>query len=92
MLPAAHRLTGSAAFRDAVRSGRRAGSTTLVVHLAQDAAGTSPRLGLVVGKAVGDAVRRNRVKRRLRHLVREHLASLPGTAARGSRIVRGTRC
>lgn len=38
---------------------------------------TPARVGLVVGKAVGDAVVRNRVKRRLRHLARAHLADLP---------------
>jgi ribonuclease P protein component len=37
-------------------------------------------VGFVVSRAVGNAVVRNRVKRRLRHLVREHLASLPGSA------------
>jgi ribonuclease P protein component len=35
------------------------------------------RAGFVVSKAVGGAVDRNRVKRRLRHLVRERLAQLP---------------
>jgi len=34
----------------------------------------------VVSKAVGPAVIRNRVKRRLRHLARERLSSLPGSA------------
>ena len=34
------------------------------------------RVGFVVSKAVGDAVTRNRVKRRLRHLVAERLPSL----------------
>jgi ribonuclease P protein component len=33
----------------------------------------------VVSKAVGNAVIRNRVKRRLRHLARERLSSLPGS-------------
>lgn len=41
------------------------------------------RAGFVVSKAVGDAVTRNKVKRRLRHLVRDHLADLPA----GSDIV-----
>jgi ribonuclease P protein component len=41
---------------------------------------TGPRVGFVVGKAVGNAVVRNQVKRRLRHLARERLASLPGAA------------
>ena len=36
-----------------------------------------PRAGFVVSKAVGPAVVRNRVKRRLRHLVAERLDRLP---------------
>ena len=35
------------------------------------------RAGFVVSKAVGNAVVRNTVRRRLRHLVRERLAELP---------------
>lgn len=31
----------------------------------------------MVSKTVGNAVVRNKVKRRLRHLVREHLAGIP---------------
>ena len=34
----------------------------------------------MVSKAVGNAVARNRVKRRLRHLAREHVSTLPGSA------------
>jgi len=43
------------------------------------AGGTVPpaRAGFVVSKAVGNAVTRNAVKRRLRHLVRERLTLLP---------------
>ena len=85
MLPSAHRLTDGASFQQTVRVGRRAGSRTVVVHLAEgvDApvGSTGPRVGFVVSKAVGNAVVRNRVKRRLRHLAREHLSSLPGSAA-----------
>ena len=83
MLPAHHRLVDSDAFRVTVRSGHRSGSRTLVVHLGRDDAGTPARAGFVVSKAVGNAVVRNRVKRRLRHLTREHLPSLqelPGSA------------
>jgi ribonuclease P protein component len=36
-----------------------------------------PRVGLVVGKSVGNAVVRNRVKRRLRHQVSSLLPLLP---------------
>ncbi|MCL8026715.1 ribonuclease P protein component [Nocardioides bruguierae] len=79
MLAAPNRLTDSASFREAVRRGRRAGSRTMVVHLAEDGGlpGES-RVGLVVSKAVGVAVVRNRVKRRLRHLAREQISLLPG--------------
>jgi len=44
-----------------------------------------PRVGFVVSKAVGPAVTRNLVKRRLRHLARERVASLP---ADGMLVVR----
>jgi ribonuclease P protein component len=36
-----------------------------------------PRVGLVVSKAVGNAVVRNRVKRRLRHQIQPLLGTLP---------------
>ena len=36
-----------------------------------------PKVGFVVSKAVGAAVTRNLVKRRLRHLARERTALLP---------------
>ena len=38
---------------------------------------TAVRVGFVVSKAVGNAVTRNKVRRRLRHLVRARLADLP---------------
>jgi ribonuclease P protein component len=78
VLPAAHRLTDPAAFSTTVRSGLRAGSRTLVVHLHTDGMGSpGPRVGLVVSKAVGNAVVRNRVKRRLRHQMAPFLDRLP---------------
>jgi ribonuclease P protein component len=83
VLTARHRLTDSSSFRRAVRSGRRSGSRTLVVHLwapTGTAAADPPLVGFVVSRAVGNAVTRNQVKRRLRHLAREHVSSLPGAA------------
>ena len=72
-------------FATAVRRGRRAGRQHLVVHLrsgvtdphasGENAAPT--RAGFVVSKAVGGAVVRNRVKRRLRHLMRDRVDLLP---------------
>jgi ribonuclease P protein component len=71
-----HRLTSSQDFSRAVRDGRRAGSGRMVVHLALRAA-DERRAGFVVSRAVGAAVTRNRVKRRLRHLVRDRLDRVP---------------
>ena len=81
MLPAGHRLADAESFRTVIRSGRRAGSRTLVVHLVEQDMRPGPRVGLVVSKAVGNAVTRNRVQRRLRHLAREQLSSLPRSGA-----------
>lgn len=83
MLDRAHRLRRRDEFTAATRAGRRAGRPTLVVHLHRTGEPDSPRAGFVVSRAVGGAVVRNRVRRRLRHLVRAHLAELPP----GSRLV-----
>ena len=78
MLAADHRLRDSSSFRRTVRSGRRAGGRALVVHLHRgEGSAQAPRVGFVVSKAVGNAVVRNRVKRRLRHVVRNFLTALP---------------
>ncbi|MGL5405939.1 MAG: ribonuclease P protein component [Propionibacteriaceae bacterium] len=81
MLPARARLRSSDDFRTCVRQGVRVGRSTLVVHAhhvthSGDSM-ESPRVGFVVSKAVGGAVVRNRVKRRLRHLVAEQLSATP---------------
>ncbi len=87
MLPRDARLRRSEDFRRTVRHGVRAGRRTVVVHAlkleaspADDANrsdGTDRRVGFVVSKTVGSAVRRNRVRRRLRHLALAHLPELP---------------
>lgn len=86
MLPTENRLRRREDFATAVRRGRRAGRPLLVVHLRSSgatdphAAGESippTRAGFVVSKAVGVAVVRNAVKRRLRHLMRDRIAELP---------------
>jgi ribonuclease P protein component len=42
----------------------------------RDADNTTPRIGLTVGKVMGKAVDRNRIKRRMREAVRKNLSSL----------------
>ncbi|SEG83120.1 ribonuclease P protein component [Thermomonospora echinospora] len=91
MLPSGHRMRRRDEFTLAVRRGRRAGRPHVVVHLlhrADTSEGTSPapgagdqapvpRAGFIVGRNVGNAVVRNKVRRRLRHLVAQHLDRLP---------------
>jgi ribonuclease P protein component len=90
MLPAANRLRHSGEFASAVRSGRRVGRGAVVVHLTlhqndEQPGGSvlpgfrtsTPKAGFVVSKAVGNAVVRNKVKRRLRHLVGARLSAYP---------------
>ena len=77
MLPATQRLRDSTTFREVVRRGRRTGGRLLVVHRHETPGVPTARAGLVVSRAVGSAVTRNAVKRRLRHLLRPRLAELP---------------
>ncbi|MGZ4612283.1 MAG: ribonuclease P protein component [Kineosporiaceae bacterium] len=83
MLSAPHRMRRSADFGAAVRGGRRAGSSTVVVHVLRDDDDHPPLVGFVVSKAVGRAVVRNRIKRRLRALMRPMVTSVPA----GTRVV-----
>jgi ribonuclease P protein component len=68
-----------AEFTMAVRSGSRSGRRLLTGHLLvrADHPDEPPRIGFVVNRAVGGAVTRNAVRRRLRHLARGYLDSLP---------------
>lgn len=77
MLPAAARLTRRDDFATAVRRGRRTARGTVVVHVAMSDPAQLARAGFVVSRAVGGAVVRHRVQRRLRHLVRARLDRLP---------------
>jgi ribonuclease P protein component len=81
VLPAESRMRRQHEFSDVVRRGSRSGRTLLAGYLlvpAGAAEDAPPRAGFVVSRAVGPAVVRNRVRRRLRALVREYLSSLPG--------------
>src|SRR5689334_15538297 len=86
MLPADNRMRRRQEFTLAVRRGKRAGRPRLVAHLLtinEPDAGGNPLVGFIVSKAVGNAVVRNRVQRRLRHLARDRIDRLP----RGSLLV-----
>lgn len=78
MLPPAARMRRRTDFRAALKSGSRAGRPLLVGHLLVRRDVPEPaRVGFTVSRAVGTAVVRNRVKRRLRHLTAGCLQSLP---------------
>ena|SRR5699024_12663588 len=72
-----------------MKRGRRAGSRTVVVHLLDRRTGPDagavpvhqggPRVGLIVSKAVGNAVIRHRTSRRLRHVCASLFDVLPPT-------------
>jgi len=84
MLPQQSRMRRPEDFRRVLRAGRRAGGSVVAGHLllvGSDGpvrSGDPAKVGFIVSRAVGSAVVRNRVKRRLRELMRRRVASLPG--------------
>lgn len=92
MLPAPARMRRRQDFELAIRRGKRAGGALLTVHvLIPDAPrrtggphlpvavgdAAPAKVGFVIGRAVGGAVTRNRVRRRLRDVARMRVGRLP---------------
>jgi ribonuclease P protein component len=78
VLPSEFRMRHRTEFTLAVRRGTRAGRPRVTAHLLLRPQNDEPaRVGFIVSRAVGTAVVRNRVKRRLRVLVRGYLGVLP---------------
>jgi ribonuclease P protein component len=71
-------MTRSTEFGATVSQGTRAAQPDLVLYAlrADDSGEPGPRIGLIVSKAVGNAVHRHRVSRRLRHAARAILGDL----------------
>jgi ribonuclease P protein component len=63
-------LSGRTRFSQVFADGRRAGSDGLTVWVLPQPEATAVRLGLAVGTHAGGAVDRNRIRRRVRALVR----------------------
>lgn len=77
------RLRKSKDFQRISREGVRKASPHFIIVVGeqrQDGEGLGPALGVTVGKKVGTAVERNRVKRRIREWFRQNRAALPQTA------------
>jgi ribonuclease P protein component len=68
------RLRRRAEFDRVYKSGERHSSANMTVIFL--AATSGPRVGFTAGKALGGAVERNRIRRRLREAVRRHLREL----------------
>lgn len=92
MLPVQHKITSSEEFRKTIRSGKRAGGRTVVLHVllphyssnrlmdnadSENLVTYAPRCGLVVSKAVGNAVTRHAVSRKLRAIMYKLIDDLP---------------
>ncbi|TMJ03335.1 MAG: ribonuclease P protein component [Alphaproteobacteria bacterium] len=69
------RLTQRADFLAAAK-GRKLPAGTFVLQARERRDAAPPRFGFTVSKKVGSAVERNRVRRRLREVVRRHAALL----------------
>lgn len=76
MLAAGQRLRRSDDFRVVMRRGGKAGTQSVVVYLAQTGNAKSIA-GFAVSRAVGGAVTRNLIKRRLRSIMADLLPALP---------------
>ncbi|HWC35557.1 MAG TPA: ribonuclease P protein component [Mycobacteriales bacterium] len=83
MLARSSRLHRRDDFRTTSRQGRRVNAPGLVLHAHREGDDSAPLVGFVVGRAVGPAVTRNQVRRRLRHLIAARLPMLPA----GARLV-----
>lgn len=84
MLPARHRLRERTDFASVIRGrgATRSGGPLIVVHVnrTDTRADAPPRVGLVVSGGVGNAVVRNRTKRRLRAIMSGFVGGIePGT-------------
>lgn len=85
MLARANRVTRPDDFRAAVRRGRRFPTEHTVLHVLTAATTGPARFGFIVTKAVGGAVVRNTVKRRLRAVCHD---VLPGVQSGTDIVIR----
>ena len=70
------RLRNRKAFRNVYEAGRVISNFMIAVHYLSRT-GQNHRIGFSAGKRLGNAVKRNRCKRRLKELYRRHQAEFP---------------
>ena len=74
MLPREHRLRSSKEIREVISRGNRVSNSVATLHYRT---ASSNRFAIVVSKAIGNAVQRNLVKRRVRAILSGHLVTKP---------------
>ncbi len=77
---AGHRLRRHAEYQRVYREGRKQSSASMSYFFALRAASSpvpaGPRVGLTAGRVLGKAVERNRIKRRMREVVRRQIGAV----------------
>ena len=74
--PRGSRLLKHADFQTVYRQGRKHFSGNMIAFYRETGLPGGPRVGFTVGKVLGGAVERNRIRRRMRAAVRRHLPEL----------------
>jgi ribonuclease P protein component len=77
MLAKTARISNSADFAKATKSGLRSTTNSLVGYLHLSNSGQPARCGLIINKSVGNSVVRHSVARKIRHIIAANLTSLP---------------
>jgi ribonuclease P protein component len=77
MLPASNRMRSAPQFRETTRRGVRITAGAVVLHVLATTGDGPPRMGLTIGKSVGNSVARHRTARRIRAAFASRLAEIP---------------
>jgi ribonuclease P protein component len=71
------RIKSSSDFARVTKTGRRISTNSLIGYLYSESNNDSAKLGLIVGKSIGNSVVRHRIARQIRHAVHEELNNFP---------------
>jgi ribonuclease P protein component len=74
--PRSSRLLKHADFQAVYQQGKKHFSGNMIAFYCESGRSGGPRVGFTVGKVLGGAVERNRIRRRMREAVRRHLSEL----------------
>jgi ribonuclease P protein component len=72
-----YRLRRHSDYQHVYEASRKRRSASISWFLAPQAVASTPRVGLTAGKVLGKSHERNRIKRRMREILRKHIDQLP---------------